>query len=562
MRKNANINFALLYGLLYSSILSFITLRYFLINDGYIKNPESVAAYPYFADRTSVAWDYTFQQPSRIELLPFYHFVSLIGFRAAYFIVLTVMLTVTYLAIFSLLKAKTKYRYLISFLATPFMLFNPIMWNEIFHLETMYNMGLFALFFYISYTTFRDTALIFKDGIKKLSVRFTISRSIIIALILANMTNPHIIMHSLIILFWTIVVNFVISKRYIINMLMLLILISLIYIPLYAYVIIPYIYKALLLNTVPSPSYVLSHEVLALLSRKSSLLNVFKLTGLYWFNPYKTFYCFNMPKHIWQLFNSSILMLLAVILTLPMLKKVQDKLSISLITLVMIYLILGTGVHYEYLSSLYSWLVFASPLSAFGWIFRNSARFWSLPLPFIYSILISKALVLLEHINNQFTRRAFKLFFIIVLVLCYIAASYPLVNNECPLMIVQPLPHSYKTVCSIFETENYTKIFIIPEEPYWGAPLPILKSQHSIIGYNYDRVLSSFLKEILFTNKTNKLGKILSHAGVGFVLVNASKDLGNILISRLHDQLDLRAYFTMNSLHIYKNTQLTKYLYP
>jgi len=117
-------------------------------------------------------------------------------------------------------------------------------------------------------------------------------------------------------------------------------------------------------------------------------------------------------------------------------------------------------------------------------------------------------------------------------------------------------------VCSIFETENYTKIFIIPEEPYWGAPLPILRSQHSIIGYNYDRVLSSFLKEILFTNKTNKLGEILSHAGVGFVLVNANKDLGNILISRLHDQLDLRAYFTMNSLHIYKNTQLTKYLYP
>jgi len=145
--------------------------------------------------------------------------------------------------------------------------------------------------------------------------------------------------------------------------------------------------------------YVLNYEVIDLLSRHASLLNVFSLTS-YWMHRYGLGYVY---ENLLPLVKICVLI---IVMSLPLsLLIIRNKtrkifaITILLFTIITWFLAKGSN---PPLKSFYYWFVFDAPLSSvLGWMFRGPNK-WNLLLPFYYCFLLSLMLSeLLERVKGK-----------------------------------------------------------------------------------------------------------------------------------------------------------------
>jgi len=159
---------------------------------------------------------------------------------------------------------------------------------------------------------------------------------------------------------------------------------SALYVLINSYWITPWFLSSLYNKSMMAPSYVLTNEVLDMLSRNSDLVNVIRIISGWW------------PQVEWSstsftglwIVSSFVIPLFALLGNiLNRRKKLVGYFSLMLV----LVLFLATGTKGTYLK-LYQWIVFSAPLlNKIGWVFRIPENWLSL-VAFFYSFLILLAL--------------------------------------------------------------------------------------------------------------------------------------------------------------------------
>ena len=518
----------ILIGLFVSISITLIILRAYLFSDGFILDSECIGGQLFHLERTSSLWDPLFQQGNRAEPIPFWILFTILGARVSYFLVFSLMGTITFFVATKFTKSIVHgfNRYLVGSLAALVYMTNPVTTYEIFHISFMWSMAWAPLLFYMAFTYF-------KDSVASVNIR----KIFVLAVICVFMgLNILWILFSLGIILFCFLANFQPPfKKYVFNSFKVATVFCVFYFLLAFWWIYPYLKQ--LSEGIPLPiTYIVTWESVQMLSQNANILNASRLMG-YWILPYQL--TFQYPLSI--LFNIATIILPILAFSCFLIKKDRRIFSIGLLAIIL--LALSTALYYfDSFGKIYGWLLFNFPI----WFPRTASR-WLMPLALCYMLLISifsaGSLNRISRIKSsrRFKKIASAMFFIGLLTPITIV-GLPLTLNS-PMSPV-PIPSDYTATNQWLENmgDNFS-VLAIPDVPFWGYPKPT--------------ITWSWLAEITQENKTVQLNKFLEFHNVQYVLVDGNmlttQELDE-LISILQNQENLEFCEEIGNIHIFKSS--------
>ena len=442
----------------------------------------------------------------------------------------TLMGTSMFLAVYMLLPADFGRfeRFLSALFGGVFYMVNPFTTTRIPHGKIFFLYALIPLLFYFAYTTV--------EGLSELDHRDIIRKAIVTSLILFVMSISvrFLYLIPMIIAIPTVQYRIILKdyKKFGLYVLST----SILFVGLSCVWILPTFVPS---GGISSPShYILTDQVLHLLSRHGSVLNVLTFNS-HWHGKARELLLLSNPNL--NLIRSVTLYLIPLFATLPliMFRKSRVVHSLSIYALVSIFLAKGTN---PPISQFYEWFVFVSPLSTFGWMFRGAVKwaFLALTPSFILLSSFSVAWILRKimgfRLNKQIIVRKFDLHtakLVISIALFLIMLTIPLFSGA-PLltgdveekMSTENIPTEYEELNNWLDPKDGSKIFWYPSIPDWGA-------KGSSISYNF---YLNYLIDEGFRSKRLDAVYLLSQLGVQYFVVQKNDATSEMIISILEDQ--------------------------
>jgi len=428
-------------------------------------------------------------------------------------------------------------------IATTYYIINPITAHEVLRIGFLWSMTFMPLFFYF--------ALLFFSNAINFSWNDIIRRSVFLGVIMFLIVGPHWELFTLIVLIFCFLSNIQRPfKKYFKNSLMLGLFSYTIHIVLSFYWIFPLLKQIRELDVLPQPSYVVTYEIVDVLSKNASLLNV--LRGVwYWLLPSQ--FVFNTP--IEEIHTIATILIPLFVFSILLHPRNKD-ISITIFTLIL--LIFSTGSYYSVFSGkFYDWLIFDAPFfSSVGWILRNPGR-WMMLVTSCYLLLLTRfSIYFLEGIDNLSLnlrfRKLFLVFAVSLLLFIIVMSGLPTLRTMNP----ESLPDSYIKVNRLFEGETeYYKLLAFPEAPLFGFSKPTLSPD-------------TFLEDVILENKSNQLGKLLGIRNIKYILVGTTfygteldrQELSKLL-SIFQNQEDLELLENFGGIYVFENKKYLKNVY-
>jgi len=301
-----------------------------------------------------------------------------------------------------------------------------------------------------------------------------------------------------------------------------LIKILVIYIFLNSYWILPFLYESLSYK-IPFPTvYVVTKQVLELLSRNSNFINVITINDFWATNQFIDLYTFeNILYVLWK--NIIFLMPLISISSIIFYKK--KGVIISLSSLLIIVIILALGINGP-IPNFYEWLVFNSPISFLGWQFRGPNK-WSLLTMFCYCILGSfTSFWIISKINmekNNF-KKLCKLFIILLILILPSYSGYPLLSgtityNTNVVEYVNPDENFIEIHQQVKDEAYKYQVLVYPKKPPFGVPGRSVKNTQF---YNY-------MLDLIQNKNIDCIPNILSQLNIKYIYLYEYATIFNYL---------------------------------
>lgn len=308
-------------------------------------------------------------------------------------------------------------------------------------------------------------------------------------------------------------------------------------------------------GNLPSPSiYILTKQVIDLLSRHASILNVLTMNSE-WHGGARALLIPSDPTL--EFARYVCLGLIPILAFLPLLIawKRKDVLTLALMALISVFLAKGANPPF---SNFYYWFVFDTPVvSSFGWIFRGSGK-WSFLAVTPAMILLSSFTVgfLAERIRNlnldMKSKNILTAMLFSVLLIIPLLSGFPLlsgdVNGE---MSTQEIPTNYLNAYEWLEKQNgESSALWYPSVPKWGAVGSSIKYDHY---WNY-------LDEKAFENGLVNPARLLAPWGTRYIIVRGDEleetETSRIL-SFLESQEGIRSSKNFTDIYIFENSEHT-----
>ncbi|NJE06991.1 hypothetical protein E3E31_00265 [Thermococcus sp. M39] len=454
--------------------------------------------------------------------------------------------------------------FIASLISTIFFVINPVVAIRLGHWLLLWYYSFLPILFYSSLRAFNEVSRLDSLFISKI-LKISLPISLILFLMSPSVRLPYY--------FPIIFLAFVIclSQPYKENLkkfTFLVLMIGLLYIFLSLVWLLPLIFAK---SLTPS-NYVVTSEVLRMLSRNSGILKVITLQSFWadnWFREIFNISGVFYTTWILVLCNISCLVFLSLLIyRKEELRELKENAKLILVLtsylLVLIFLAKGTQPPF---GEFYEWLIFKSPiLSKFGWQFRGPNK-WNLLIMFIYSLLIGLTIntvniILDKYKNQRKIPRYYKQIFILVLLSIPLIAGYPLLTGDLNGKLKpQPVPEEYIQLDQWLENQytTYFKVVMYPNIPPWGTIIPTIK-------YNeYWR----FSIDSLLNNKTTNFGTLLNPWSVRYIIVRTAPskseaELDAILnlfkesrqvITALKNQDDVAFIKNVGSLYVFENLE-------
>jgi len=558
-------------GLAWAVLLALIILRNYLFSPGFVPFPECVGGQPFIQCKVSFSWDPLSQAANRLDTYIISIMILLFGARVSYFILLSIMGVVAYFVAISFVKkiiSNDFYVCITGLITSTAYLMNPITSNEILRIGFIWSMTFLPLLYYMAFLTFSEITVF--------TSRKFIRNSIILALILFLIVGPHWELFSTLVFVFCLIAN--IRRplgKYLFRSLTLTVSSFVIQTLLSFYWILPYLEQTFS-GVIPYPKYVVSIEIVNLLSQHCSFLNV--LRGMWYWGPLPAQFVFNSPMK--ELYIIATTLVPVLVFSSAILHRDRTVLTLSIFTIIL--LLFSSGSYYNYSAELYYWLIFKTPLSpAFGWVLRNPGR-WMMVVFFCYSLLLSFSLSsLLKKIKanvniNLKWKKLLLLFVTGFFATSIIIAGFPLIRNsekmptstfngmppyysdyrrEAP-MTSWRLPRDYIEINQWLESDpEYYKLLTVPEAPYWGFPKPTLKPD-------------SFLIFIIKENRSNELSELMGIRNVKYVFLGTTnygceleEEQSQKLLSVLEEQKDIKFYRKIGNIYVFENNNWKNNVY-
>jgi len=424
-----------------------------------------------------------------------------------------------------------------SLISTIFFIVNPIVVMRLGHWLLLWYYAFLPLLFYFSYKSFRKITSVTKSEFFKMSVYI----SLILFLMSPSIRMPYYFLVFLLAFIAGLSYPYLsyLKKSFllIISTIVMYILLSFVWI------------LPLVLGSSSKPSgYVITSEIIDLLSRNSGIINVLSL---------RSFWATNWFEEVFTLSGDLSLIWAVFLISIPafafaslLQRKNRIALFVGGFSLVILFLAKGSHPPFE---NFYSWLALDSPIaSSFGWQFRGANK-WNLLLMFSYSILIgfttSTLLAKVQRMNKlNFLRKSCFGIIIVILIIIPLLSAYPMLTGDVSgKMKPNELPDEYIEMYEWLDQQNSEfKIAMYPYPPVWGTPKPTIRSD----------TYWNFIKSKLLDNSSATSGKLLSILNVKYLIVRKDvlqSEEGNLIISRLLGQKDLRLIKTFGFLEVFEN---------
>ncbi|MHA1294591.1 MAG: hypothetical protein ACTSQJ_18270, partial [Promethearchaeota archaeon] len=252
-------------------MLSIFILRNFLFKSGIVEygdfkilyNPEQWISYCRYI------WDQFNQVSLQIQQKIVYYFLSLLSSNIAQRLIYLIIFNIMFMSIYKLILYKTS-SILTSIVISCFYVLNPILVVRFQHRLLLLGYALLPLFYLLI-----DRAFINHSNYNRYD---EIKQMFLISLTFSFISvSPHWILFILLITIFIYVINMKMTLKYL-NKINFIIKVGLLYICLSTFWILPYIKQ----KTPLEPNYVLTSEVLNLLSINANIFNVIRLNSFFW----------------------------------------------------------------------------------------------------------------------------------------------------------------------------------------------------------------------------------------------------------------------------------------
>jgi hypothetical protein len=259
--------------------------------------------------------------------------------------------------------------------------------------------------------------------------------------------------------------------------------------------------------------------------------------------------------------------------------------SVALIAVFLIFLAKGPN---PPLGNFFNWLMFDTPFRSINWLIKDPARLWSLIafcFAFLTGVTSTKLVYLLKErkilqLNGKIIISVLSATFIS----CSLISGWPLLTgNASGVTSPVKIPNDYETLNSWLENQDgYFRVAWFPSSDYpaylnvdwsphtsdltpqpgnWVSKIPVLTTSSP-----QGRVLmwrSGLIEDLLTHNKTSHIGKILSMAGVEYVVFQkntTTPEKYEQILNGLYRQEDLKLIKTVGDLYVFKNMEEVKYV--
>lgn len=293
------------------------------------------------------------------------------------------------------------------------------------------------------------------------------------------------------------------------------------------YWIYPYLLSLKL--TIISPSYVVTEEVLQMLSRDSNFLNVFRLIEDWWLpriinvSPQQD----SLLYFIWL--PVSYLIPILAFSSLLFIKKYRYISFFLLMAIIGIFLTMGSNAPFN----IYSNLVFSIPLSSkFGWVFRDPDK-WAFLIAFAYSFLaaitIFEILKFLEDTKYKEILSKIFLVFILVSIAIYSYPTYKDIVEKVYNPII--IPDDFSDLNTYFSVNDNEKVFFMPyssnifiettwsDNHYVGGIYQTFPEKPNIqpLSPDLNNYYNYFIKSMV-SNRTNNINNFIYPFGTSYII--------------------------------------------
>lgn len=249
------------------------------------------------------------------------------------------------------------------------------------------------------------------------------------------------------------------------NLIGCLVLIIFLYFLINMYWIYPYVLSST--SMIISPSYIVTEEVIQMLSRDSNFLNVLRLVEDWWYPR-----ILNIPdKDSWLYFiwlPASYMAPALSLLSIIFIRKYRSTIAFFGLMTGGIFLAMGSKAPFD----IYSNIVFDIPLisSRFGWLFRDPDK-WVFFVAFAYSFLMAISIFeILRYIKKSRYNKILLGCFLFLLIGSITVYSYSIYSDTMKFYNPIIIPNDFNNMNTYMSSIDTDKIFIMPisGNPLWG----------------------------------------------------------------------------------------------